>query len=34
MPNFSDCAKQVACGENHTLVLSISGLVYSCGKND
>jgi alpha-tubulin suppressor-like RCC1 family protein len=34
MPHFSDCAKQVACGDYHTLVLSISGLVYACGKGD
>jgi len=33
MPNFSDCAKMVACGEDHTLVLSLSGLVYACGGN-
>ena len=33
VPNFSDCAKQVACGDYHSLVLSLSGLVYACGDN-
>lgn len=33
VPDFTDCAKQVACGEQHTLILSVSGLVYSCGDN-
>ena len=33
MPYFSDCAKQVACGDSHTLILSISGLLYACGLN-
>lgn len=33
LSNFSDCAKMVACGEEHTLVLSLSGLVYACGGN-
>lgn len=33
MPNFSDCAKLVACGDSHTLVLSLSGLVYASGDN-
>ena len=33
VPHFSDCAKQVACGDYHTLVLSLSGLVYACGDN-
>ena len=33
MPNFSDCAKMIACGDYHTLILSMSGLVYVCGKN-
>ena len=33
MPNFADCAKLVACGTSHTLVLSLSGLVYACGNN-
>ena len=30
---FRDCAKEVACGELHTIILSLSGLVYSCGDN-
>ena len=33
VPNLSDCAKQVACGDFHSLVLSLSGLVYACGDN-
>ena len=33
MPNFSDCAKHVACGDYHTLIISHSGLVYGCGDN-
>ena len=33
MPNFSDCAKMVACGDDFTLLLSLSGLVYACGNN-
>jgi secretion-regulating guanine nucleotide exchange factor len=34
IPSFSDCAKQVACGYYHTLVLSLSGLVYAAGLNN
>lgn len=34
IPSFSDCAKQVACGNYHTLVLSLSGLVYAAGLNN
>ena len=33
VPNFTDCAKQVVCGEHHTLILSLSGLVYAVGDN-
>lgn len=33
-PSFSDCAKQLASGSYHTLVLSISGLVYVAGLNN
>ena len=33
VPNFTDCSKQVACGDYHTLIMSHSGLVYSCGEN-
>ena len=33
VPDFADSGKMVACGENHTLVLSLSGLVYACGNN-
>ena len=33
VPNFTDCSKQVACGQFHTLVMSHSGLVYSAGDN-
>jgi alpha-tubulin suppressor-like RCC1 family protein len=33
IPNISDCAKHIAVGHNYTLILSISGLVYACGKN-
>ena len=33
VPGFTDCSKQVACGDYHTLVMSHSGLVYSCGDN-
>ena len=33
LPSFSDCAKQVVCGTHHTLILSISGLVYAFGRN-
>ena len=33
VPGFTDCSKQVACGDFHTLVMSHSGLVYSCGDN-
>ena len=33
VPNSTDCFKQVACGDFHTLVLSHSGLVYSAGEN-
>lgn len=33
VPGFTDCSKQVACGDYHTLVMSHSGLVYSCGEN-
>ena len=32
--SFADCAKMVACGDQHTLILSVSGLIYACGKND
>ena len=31
--SFIDCAKQVACGQYHTLVMSAAGLIYSCGEN-
>lgn len=34
MPHFSDCAKQIVCGNHHTLVLSLSGLVYAAGNNN
>lgn len=34
IPSFSDCAKQVACGNYHTLVLSLSGLIYAAGLNN
>jgi len=34
IPSFSDCAKQVACGNYHTLVMSLSGLVYAAGLNN
>ena len=33
VPSFSDNAKQIACGDYHTLVLSLSGLVYAAGEN-
>lgn len=34
VPHFTDCSKQVACGDFHTLVMSHSGLVYSAGENN
>jgi alpha-tubulin suppressor-like RCC1 family protein len=34
VPAFSDCAKETACGEDFTLFLSISGLIFSTGRND
>jgi alpha-tubulin suppressor-like RCC1 family protein len=33
IPDAPDCAKSVACGEKHLLVLSLSGLVYAAGDN-
>lgn len=31
--DFSDCAKQISCGSYHTIILSLSGLVYVAGFN-
>lgn len=30
----NSCVSQVSCGRHHTLFLTASGKVYSCGSND
>jgi len=31
---FDFCKLVVACGKNHTLVVTVEGKLYTCGSND
>ena len=33
MESYEHKTHQVACGNSHTLLLTINGLVYGCGSN-
>lgn len=34
IPSFNDMAQMIAAGNQHTLILTRSGLVYACGSNE